>query len=68
MPFLGEDGKPYQYLAIRADITDRKRAEEELRRAAAIIENSNDAIIGKIPRGRDHRVEPGSGADLRLDE
>jgi PAS domain S-box-containing protein len=51
VPFLGDDGKPYQYLAIRADITDRKRAEEELGRAAAIIENSNDAIIGKTLEG-----------------
>ncbi len=51
VPFLGDDGKPYQYLAIRADITDRKRVEEELRRAAAIIEDSDDAIIGKSLEG-----------------
>src|ERR1043166_2460861 len=30
VPFLNADGKPYQYVAIRSDISERKRAEEQI--------------------------------------
>ncbi|MET3196875.1 two-component system sensor histidine kinase NreB [Bacillus sp. OAE603] len=32
MPFLDENGKPYQYLAIRNEVTALKEAEEEIKR------------------------------------
>jgi PAS domain S-box-containing protein len=35
VPFVGTDGKPRQYVAIRADLTERKRAEETMRQSDA---------------------------------
>lgn len=36
-PFLGPDGKPTQYLAVRFDITARKRVEQELAKRNALL-------------------------------
>jgi len=38
VPFLNEQGKPRQYVAIRADITERKQAVEQIRRLNAELE------------------------------
>jgi PAS domain S-box-containing protein len=38
VPFLSEDGKPRQYVAIRADITGRKAAEDTILRLNADLE------------------------------
>jgi PAS domain S-box-containing protein len=39
VPFLNDQGKPYQYLAIRSDITQRKLAEEQLIKINEELEN-----------------------------
>jgi PAS domain S-box-containing protein len=38
VPFMSADGKPQQYVAIRADITERKRAEDEVKESLATSE------------------------------
>ncbi|WHY01641.1 PAS domain-containing protein [Neobacillus sp. DY30] len=37
VPFMNEKGKPYQYLAIRYEITERKRVEQELQKMMTTI-------------------------------
>src|SRR3990172_3700495 len=53
VPFLNAEGKPYQYTAIRYEITERKLAEERVRQQAALLDQAQDAIL---KRDLDHNI------------
>jgi PAS domain S-box-containing protein len=46
MPVLGREGKPTHFIAIKQDVTARQIAERSQRLLAAIVESSEDAILG----------------------
>jgi PAS domain S-box-containing protein len=45
VPFLNEQGKPFQYVAIRADITLRKQAEEDLLKYSSALKFQNTQLV-----------------------
>ncbi len=50
VPFMNANGKPYQYLAIRNDITERKKTEEVLHRQDKL------AAVGQLAAGVAHEI------------
>jgi len=58
VPFLNSDGKPYQYVAIRHDITQLKLAEDQIRRQAAELQRAAQlSLIGELAAGLAHEIK-----------
>lgn len=45
VPFLNDNGKPYQYVAIRSDITERKKGEEVIKQMLTKTEYQNKQLV-----------------------
>ncbi len=45
IPFLDHDNKPFQYVAIRYEITERKLGEDRIRQQASLLDKAQDAIL-----------------------
>ncbi len=65
----GEDGRPEAVHGVTRDITDRKRAEQELRRSRNFLEGVFTSIQDRHqragPRSDDPSCQPGHGAVVR---
>jgi PAS domain S-box-containing protein len=58
VPFLDSEGKPYQYVAIRHDITQRKLAEEKVLQQAAELQRAAQlSFVGELAAGLAHEIK-----------
>jgi PAS domain S-box-containing protein len=58
VPFLNSDGKPYQYVAIRYEITSRKLAEEQILQQAAELQRATQlSFVGELAAGLAHEIK-----------
>jgi len=58
VPFLNYDGKPYQYVAIRHDITQRKLAEDKVLKQAAELQRAAQlSFVGELAAGLAHEIK-----------
>ncbi len=51
-PVVDDAGNVVKFIAVMADVTERREAEEAMRRLSAIVESTGDAVIGKSLDGR----------------
>lgn len=58
VPFINSEGKPYQYVAIRHDITSLKNAEEEVLRQSAELQRAAQlSFVGELAAGLAHEIK-----------
>jgi len=58
VPFVGKDGKPYQYVAIRHDITQLKLAEEQIRLQTIELQRAAQlSFTGELAAGLAHEIK-----------
>jgi signal transduction histidine kinase len=58
VPFLNAEGKPYQYVAIRHDITQLKLAEEHIRQQAIELQRAAQlSFVGELAAGLAHEIK-----------
>jgi len=58
VPFLDAEGKPYQYVAIRHEITKLKEAEEKILKQAAELQRAAQlSFVGELAAGLAHEIK-----------
>ncbi len=58
VPFLNAEGKPYQYVAIRHDVTELKLAEEQIRQQTIELQRASQlSFIGELAAGLAHEIK-----------
>lgn len=58
VPFLNARGNPYQYVAIRHDITQRKLGEEQILQQAAELQRASQlSFVGELAAGLAHEIK-----------
>src|SRR6476661_6321163 len=58
VPYLNSEGKPYQYVAIRHDITGRKQAEARVLEQASELQRATQlSFVGELAAGLAHEIK-----------
>lgn len=65
VPFMDESGKPYEYVAIRTDITGQKQIERELEEKAATLKQMSDHLE-ELVKQRTAELEAANSQLLQL--